>query len=137
LVLALLALRALSAPVVETYASCLSSSWQTRLDSYRWRAEFAFDQRRRGHRGQWFRPLPGAQQRAVLEAAISAIGEEEDADPAPEPEMEEPAGRRSDTGADRAGQDRPGVEATAEALNAVQWLPPAWQCRAATGRRAP
>jgi hypothetical protein len=55
------------------------------------RAEFAFYQRHRGHRGEWFRPMPDAQLRAVLEAAISAIGEEEDADPPPEPETEEPA----------------------------------------------
>jgi hypothetical protein len=55
------------------------------------RAEFAFYQRHRGHRGEWFRPMPDAQLRAVLEAAISAIGEEEDADPAFEPETDEPA----------------------------------------------
>jgi hypothetical protein len=54
------------------------------------RAEFDFYQRHRGRRGEWFRPMPDAQLRAVLEAAIGAIGEEENTDPAPEPETEEP-----------------------------------------------
>jgi hypothetical protein len=35
--------------------------------------------------------MPDTQLRAVLKAAIGAIGEEEDTDPAPEPETEEPA----------------------------------------------
>lgn len=52
------------------------------------RAEFDFYRR---HRilGQRFRPIPDAQLHAVLEAAIGAIGEEDDVDPAPAPEMEE------------------------------------------------
>jgi hypothetical protein len=54
------------------------------------RAEFDFYQRQRAL-GERFRPMPDAQLRAVLEAAIGAIGEEEDADPVPEPETEEPA----------------------------------------------
>jgi hypothetical protein len=53
------------------------------------RAEFEFQQRHRGL-GDWFRPMLDAQLRAVLEAAIGAI-DEEDTDPAPEPETEEPA----------------------------------------------
>jgi hypothetical protein len=35
--------------------------------------------------------MPDAQLRAVLDAAISAIGDKDDVDPAPETETEEPA----------------------------------------------
>jgi hypothetical protein len=54
------------------------------------RAEFGFYQLHRGRRGEWFRPMPDAQLRAVIEAAIGAIGEEDDTDRAPEPKTEEP-----------------------------------------------
>jgi hypothetical protein len=53
------------------------------------RAEFDFYQLHRGRRGEWFRPMPDAQLRAVLEAAIGAIGEDDTTGPAPEPETEE------------------------------------------------
>jgi hypothetical protein len=52
-------------------------------------AEFDFYQLHRGRRGEWFRPMPDAQLHVVIDAAIGAIGEEDDTAPAPEPETPE------------------------------------------------
>jgi hypothetical protein len=50
-------------------------------------AEFEFHRIR--DRRDWFRPMPDAQLRAVIEAAIGAIGVDDDPAPEPLPEPDE------------------------------------------------
>jgi hypothetical protein len=51
-------------------------------------AEFEF-YRRTDRRGEWFRPMPDAQLKAVIEAVIGAIGVEDEPAPEPPPQPEE------------------------------------------------